>query len=111
MKAFFVLFLSTAALMMPLAARADTSSLMNRVIVQQSLQQQMQNQLNTQAQELRGQQNISNANLQSQMMRENFQMRQLQLQQQINLLQLQHEANSMRLQQHVHSGAHKASHP
>ena len=76
----------------PLAAAADTSPLVNRVIVDQALQQQMQNQLNTQQTQLQTQQDITRANLQGQMQQQQIQMQYLLLQQQIELLKIQQRA-------------------
>jgi hypothetical protein len=94
-----VLFCAIAAL--PLAAPADTSPLANRIIVNQALQQQMQNQLNTQQTQLQTQQDITRANLQNQLQQENLQL-------QYNLLQTQLEL--LRLQQHTHMRS-AVSHP
>jgi hypothetical protein len=84
------------AFLAPLAARADTSPLVNRVIVQQALQQQLQNQLNTQATQLQAQQDLSRATLQAQMQQDLLQLQYLELQQQLNLMKIQTRAVSPR---------------
>jgi opacity protein-like surface antigen len=80
---------ASLAFLAPLAAQADTSPLVNRVIVQQALQQQMQNQLNLQASQLQAQQDFTRAALQAQMQQEILQLQYLQLQQQLNLVRIQ----------------------
>jgi hypothetical protein len=87
-------FLAVAAFALPLAASADTSPLVNRVIVQQALQQQMQNQLNTQTVQLQAQQDLARATVQAQLQQELLQLQYLQLQQQLNLMNIQLRART-----------------
>jgi hypothetical protein len=94
--------LAVSAAVLPLAASADTSPLVNRVIVQQGLQQQMQNQLNVQSSQLQAEQDLSRANLQAQLQQQMLELQNLQLQQQINLIKLQQRARSSKF--------HKAPH-
>lgn len=77
----------------PLTALADTSPLVNRVIVDQALQQQMQNQLNVQQMQLQTQQDLTRTNLQAQMQQQSLQMQFLLLQQQMELLKIQQPAH------------------
>jgi hypothetical protein len=91
-----LLALIAAAIVTTALVKADTDPLINRIIVQQSLQHQMQSQLNVQARQLQNQQNLSRADLQNQLVHENLQMQYLQLQQQLNLIRLQQQVKSMR---------------
>ncbi|HET6896619.1 MAG TPA: hypothetical protein VFH72_14640 [Candidatus Baltobacteraceae bacterium] len=94
MKTLLAGMLAAAFAALPLAASADTSPLVNRVIVDQALQQQMQNQLNTQQTQLQTQRDLTRANLQSQMQQQQLQMQYLLLQQQIELLKIQQRATA-----------------
>ncbi len=82
------------ALLAPLAASAQTSPLINQIQVQNALQQQMQNQLNTQAMQLQQQQNTSSSALQSQLQQQQLQLQYQELQQQLNLQRIQQRAHS-----------------
>lgn len=85
-------------------ALADTSPLVNRVIVNQALQQQMQNQLNTQQIQLQSQQDITRASLQTELQQQSLQLQYLLLQQQLELLRIERRAHM-----HVHSpGSHRS---
>jgi uncharacterized membrane protein len=99
-KSVLFLLLSAAVAFPPLIANAQTSPLANRIIVQQAVQNQLQNQLNAQTRQLQGEQNISNANLQMQLLRETTLTQSSQIQQQLNLMNLQRQLNSIRLQAH-----------
>ncbi len=94
MRRSFAAALIAAAFLLPVAVRADVSPRVNRVIVTQALQQQMQNQLNTQAVRLESQQNLSRANLQAQMQQQLLQTQYLELQQQLNLMKIEMRAVS-----------------
>ncbi len=98
--------LALSCALMPLAAGADTSPLVNRVIVQQALQQQLQNQLNTQAVQLQAQQELSRATVQSGLEQQMQQLQYLELQQQLNLIRLQDSAvrssHSHKIRHHSH---------
>jgi vacuolar-type H+-ATPase catalytic subunit A/Vma1 len=94
MKTLLAALLAGACAALPLTASADTSPLVNRVIVDQALQQQMQNQLNTQQTQLQTQRDLMRANLQSQMQQQQLQMQYLLLQQQIELLKIQQRARA-----------------
>lgn len=73
----------------PLAVRADTSPFMNRVIVNDALQQQMQNRLNIQQTTLQTQQDLTRLRLQSQLQQQQNDLQYLLLQQQLQLLRLE----------------------
>jgi len=100
MKALLWAVAACALTAVPLTALADTSPLVNRVIVDQALQQQMQNQLNTQQTQLQTQQDLMRANLQGQMQQQQIRMQYLFLQQQIELLKIQERA-------HPHARSHR----
>jgi hypothetical protein len=74
---------------LPFCASADTSPLVNRVIVSNALQQQLQNQLNVQQLNLQQQQELLHSNLQNQMQQNAASMQYLLLQQQLFLLRLE----------------------
>lgn len=74
-----------AAVALPLTAAADTHSSVNRVIVQQSLQQQMQNRLDVQQTQLQTQQDAMRASVQLQTQQQILQLQYLLLQQQLRL--------------------------
>lgn len=93
MKKYAAALAAAALLALPLSASADTSPLVNRVIVNQALQQQMQNQLDAQQAQLRAQQEQMRANLQSQMQQNAMTLQYLLLQQQLELLKLQQRAH------------------
>jgi hypothetical protein len=87
--------LTVAAIALPSLSRADTSPLVNRVIVQQALQQQMQTQLNTQAVQLQTQQDVTRAAIQGDLQQQILQLQYLELQQQLNLMKLQVHARAL----------------
>jgi hypothetical protein len=89
MKAILAFALAAAVCALPLSARADTSTLVNRVIVSQALQQQMQNQLNAQQIRLQSAQDLTRANLQGQLQTQNAQIQYILLEQQLQLLQIE----------------------
>ena len=91
-----------AAALFPVQTLADTHPAVNRVIVQQSLQNQMQNQLNTQQTQLQTQQDAARASIQ-------YQTQQQMLQLQYLLLQQQLEVMHLRLRAHAQSGARRWS--
>ena len=95
---------AAAFLALPLSAYADTSPLVNRVIVNQALQQQMQNQLDTQQAQLQAQQEQMRANLQSQLQQNTMTLQCLLLQQQLDLLKLQQRS-------HKHTSAARRPRP
>lgn len=104
MKKYAVAVAAAAMLALPLSAHADTSPLVNRVIVNQALQQQMQNQLDTQQTQLQIQQDQMRSNLQSQLQQNAATLQYLLLQQQLRLLDLQQRS-------HKHSSvSHKSRH-
>jgi hypothetical protein len=94
MKKMLAAILAIVAMALPAVASADTSPLVNRVIVNDALQQQMQNQLNIQQTQLQTQRDISRASLQSQMQQLNLQMQYLLLQQQLDLLRIEQRAHA-----------------
>lgn len=77
-----------AAALSPAAALSDTHPFVNRIIVQQALQQQMQTQLQAQQTQLQTQQDAARANVQTQLLKESAQAQYLLLQQQLLLQQL-----------------------
>jgi len=77
---------------LPLHAGADPSTLVNRVIVNQALQQQLQNQLNAQQAQLEAQQAQQRLALQTQMLTQRFTLQNIMLEQQLELLKLQQRA-------------------
>jgi ABC-type transport system involved in Fe-S cluster assembly fused permease/ATPase subunit len=92
MKAILAFALAAAICAVPLSVRADTSTLVNRVIVNQALQQQMQNQLNVQQIRLQSQQDLTRANLQGELQAQSAQLQYILLEQQLQLLQLRQRA-------------------
>jgi hypothetical protein len=105
MKKYAAALVAAALALLPLAAPADTSPLVNRVIVSNALQQQLQNQLNVQQSQLQLQQYNLRLNLQNQMQLNGSTMQYLLLQQQLYLLRL--EQIQERALRHS-SGSHKA---
>ena len=109
MKFALFLFLVGAAVLGPAAATAQTHPLVNSVLMQQTLQQQMQSHLNAQQRELRSQQDLSRADVRTQLLHENLQLQSLQLQQQLNLLRLQQQLRSLHIEPNASQPAtHKA---
>ena len=85
------------------AASADTSPVVNRVIIQQSVQQQMNNQLQTESLQLQMQQQQSQATL-AQQMQQQFVLQQLQMQQnQMTLIELRALLNARSSKSHKRS--------
>ena len=104
MNKYAAMLAAAAFLALPLSAYADTSPLVNRVIVNQALQQQMQNQLDTQQAQLQTQQEQMRANLQSQLQQNTMTLQCLLLQQQLDLLKLQQRS-------HKHTSAARRPRP
>lgn len=95
---------AASMLALPLAASADTSPLVNRVIVSQALQQQMQNQLNTQQTQLQSQREALRANLQSQLQQNTATLQYILLEQQLELLKLPQRARAHSQRGRHHGG-------
>lgn len=85
-KIFGALLCAAAAL--PFPAVADTHPFVNRVIVQQALQNQMQNRLDVQQMQLQAQQDAVRASILSQTQQQILQLQYLLLQQQLQMMQL-----------------------
>ncbi|HLI96373.1 MAG TPA: hypothetical protein VKT72_09840 [Candidatus Baltobacteraceae bacterium] len=107
MKKYAAALIAFALAALPLATQADPSMRVNRVIVSNALQQQLQNQLNVQQTQLQLRQNLQQLNLQTQMQQNSSTMQYLLLQQQIYLLRLE-QIQERALQHSSHS--HKAHH-
>lgn len=103
MKILLPAALALLAFAAPVVASADTSPLVNRVIVNQTLQQQLQNQLNLQANQLQNAQDLTRANLQLQLQNQQQLMQFLELQQEINLLNARQRAVSSKSHKPPHS--------
>lgn len=103
MKKYAAALAAAAILALPLTARADTSPAVNRVILNQALQQQMQNQINTQQTQLETQQNQLRANVQSQMQQNNAALQYILLEQQLELIKIEQRA-------HTHSSSSHKTH-
>lgn len=89
-----VLALALLAALSSTAAYADTGPLVNRVIVNQALEQQLQNQLNVQQIQLQTQQDLMRANLQTQLQQQSMQLQYILLEQQLELLKIQQRTHA-----------------
>jgi hypothetical protein len=106
MKSIVAAVLLCALSMLPLMASADTSTPVNRVIVNQALQDQLQNQLNVQQAQLQTRQALLRAGLQNDVLQQQIELRYLLLQQQLELIKLEQREqlrSSRSHHQHHHS--------